>query len=276
MDNMHASGGVYQRIEDGMARQPLYSFDTGICMNGLIELHKATKDTTYLEFARKMGDFLVNASRESGVPYPAIEESNPVLGDRWSLSYGCHLIKLCMPLYKLHLLTGEEKYLILVDGILSKQMKLLDADKFYVNSKDRTVYMHANLYALEGLAFLDSAGYSDFSGVLPGCARWVARQQNEDGSLYNYADGSHGRQKVTDATAQAVRMMIYVDKEKLSDNIGRGLGFLTKMQSAEKDARSFGGFYYSDSIRHVNSWATFFAMQAISWNMRGPKPAELI
>lgn len=276
MGNMHPSGGVYQRIEGGAGRQPLYSFDTGICMNGLIELHRLSKDAKYLECAKGMGDFLIRNSSKSGIPFPAIKDSKAVIDGRWSLSYGCHLIKLCIPLYKMYMLTREEKYRLLVERILDRQLKLLDLDKFYVNSESKVVYTHANLYAMEGLAFLDRMKYGDFAGELADCCVWLASQQNDDGSMYNYyMDGAQERMKVSDATAQTVRMMICVDRKKFAPSIARGLEFLSRMQSVEEDRRSFGGLYYSHELRHVNSWATFFAAQAAYWNSSGPKPEEI-
>jgi hypothetical protein len=50
-----------------------------------------------------------------------------------------------------------------------------------------------------------------------------------------------------------------LDPQRYDDAIRRGLVFLRAM------AHPDGGFYYSSRRRHVNSWTTIFAVQALLW-----------
>ena len=142
---------------------------------------------------------------------------------------------------------------------------------FRIIPEDTSVYTHPHCYALEGLLYLRTRGYLDTTELLRAGADRLAAWQNADGSQFNWNNvfPSRERLKVGDATAQAVRLWLAVDRNAYGYQIEKGLGFLTSLVSP------LGGLYYCEGSHDVNSITTIFAAQALEWYRYGACPDAL-
>ena len=68
MKSQHATG-AYPHCPDpeiGCAAGEQYTFDTSMCTMGLMDLYRADPDDTYLDSARRAGEWLMSMQREDG------------------------------------------------------------------------------------------------------------------------------------------------------------------------------------------------------------------
>jgi hypothetical protein len=192
--------------------------------------------------------------------------------EKWSLSYGCLLIKLAIPLYLLYESTHnpmyKQKAITLAKELISR---CFHEDHFSINEYIPWVYTHPHCYATEGLLFLQKKGIHDFDEIIIKSAEWLVKQQNSDGSLYSwyYRPGVE-KVKNGDCNAQAIRIWIAVDSKKYKENIEKGFAFIQTLQSPE------GGLYYSPESKDINSWVSLFAWQAYNWKLHGINCEDII
>jgi hypothetical protein len=201
---------------------------------------------------------------------------------RWSRMSSCHHLKIILALLKLYEILGEEKFLISAKKLLEWGQKLeLSTGRFVTSSDCEETYAHAHNYAVEGL--LKASEFFNDTVLLKNAVRgaiWLSTVQNEDGSFWNFYDSKRERIKVSDATAQALRIWLILEEKgitRFSNDIEKGLRFLAKMQCVSHDKRSSGAVFYGqqekNKIKHANSWATIFMIQALLFKQEKGNPS---
>lgn len=261
----------------------LYTFDAAICARGLLDLFKATSHTKYLRASRKTGNWLIQHQKSDGSFVAALYPDGEIIeGSRWSQMPSCHHVKIIMTLLKLYEIFGEEKFLFSAVKLLGWGQKLqLSTGRFIISFESEETYTHAHNYAVEGL--LKASEFFNDTVLLKNAARgatWLSTVQNEDGSFWNFYNSKKERMRVSDATAQALRIWLIFDKRgitRFSKNIEKGLQFLAKMQCSSHDKHLSGGIFYGqqkkNKIKHANSWATIFMIQALLFKQKKGNPS---
>lgn len=247
-----------------------YVFDTAICFSGVMALKKVAelgeKHKPVLEKSIKF------ISRSLTEKTSAFRDGKKIEDwSRWSLSYGALLIKNSMALIEASEYFDKSEYKELAETMVKDLVSnTFSKGHFFINSKQNFVYTHAHCYATEGLIFLASKGYKDFTPMINSSAQWLSEMQNDDGSMYNwYLKEDSQKDKQGDATSQAIRIWLLTDKKKFRENIDKGTLFLKSLQSEH------GGLCYNinsngEASKDINSWVTMFAVQAIFWQMEKP------
>ena len=187
---------------------------------------------------------------------------------RWSTSWGCHLLKMTHAL-RAHGGRGRPVSAdVLIEQLLESLLPLWRAGRFVIHESSDESYLHATCYALEGLLAIPEVERT--SEHLQAGAEWLASLQRSDGALPAWHDGVRARGPwPTDVVAQSVRLWAAVDADLFSLEIARGLDRLAALQTAE------GGLRYLEGSEDVNSWATTFAVQAVTWARQGATPMSL-
>jgi len=266
--NLSKSGGVSRGNID-------YVFDSAICVSGLIALSKVTDlNKEQVVALRKLLDFVYGSLLKKQV---AFKKSRAVVDlDKWSLSYGSLLIKNCIALYEAYEFFGDERYKKLAEQIAEELVEGTFKDGYFaINEKRGFVYTHSHCYATEGLLFMSAKGY-DYEGTILKSADWLAKNQNEDGSMNNwYFREGVEIEKQGDATAQAIRIWCCVNKGKYIENIKKATIFLKSLQSKE------GGLAYNKTdkgriSKDINSWVSIFAVQALLWQIEEPNKGWIV
>ncbi len=258
--------------------QSLYAFDAAICLSGLLDLYEATSEVRFLNAALKTGDWHFKLQNPDGSLVAGYHGDRVIKDSHWSRTSSCHHLKNILALLKLYKTTGTDHYLSSAAKLLKwGQILQINSGRFTIYSKSKETYSHAHCYATEGMLF-SSRLLNNVINIPPAeravsSARWLSKMQNDDGSIYNWYYSNHERIKVSDALAQAVciwiitrRILAKHNLEKaFSENIERGLSFLSKQQCMGNDENSYGGFFYGEQdgkkIEHINTWATFFALR---------------
>jgi hypothetical protein len=253
VSDMSRAGGVGRGGAD-------YVFDSAMALAGLIAHESAGGTVLDARSVDRLFDFISAnlAARRAGTGL------SMAVPDHWSVSYGCHLLKVVIALcaYDERYPTSTTK--ALVDRLVSELIRLYDDGRFRVNADSSLTYLHSCCYAVEGLLVLQGRHHGEYSDLIRGSARWLAEIQSSEGGLHASHDGRNAFGSLhTDATAQAVRIWSLVDATAFREQIDRGVGFLADM------ATPVGGLRYEPGSDDVNTWATIFALQAVRWAGEG-------
>lgn len=229
-------------------------FDTCVAIHALVRAGRAFDSVTEpgsSELASALTGFLEADSPV--LPVPASDL-------RWSRTWGIYQVRSAALLF----LAGE-----LQDDPLTREKALAIRRRAESSKHDSNPqYVHALAYGAEG-ELLFRAIQEEKGPVSPeGVARDLSRLQGPDGQLPAWTDGTGGGR--ADATAQAIRIWVAVDRDRFQEASERALSYLAARQSGR------GGIEYRESSGDLNTWATAFTDQALNWVYGDVNPLEWI
>lgn len=242
-----------------------YAFDLGIVVAGLLAHSRARGEPTVDRDAIAVGLERLTLAIANG---RAIEGDAP---PRWSTRFGPHLRKLASCLDLAAARIGPR-----ATQRLREQLWITTgADAFDPRAPtpgaDAT-YLHACLYALEGTLLL-AVPRRDALAIarVTEAADWLATLQRPDGAMAAWAADDRGFGPArADATAQAVRLWAWLDRDRHAGSIARGRAWLARAVVPGEGVR------YGDDIGDVNTWATLFTVQALAFADGRVEPDELL
>ncbi|MFT6398998.1 MAG: hypothetical protein ACJAYU_003761 [Bradymonadia bacterium] len=252
--DLSSAGGVGRRGTD-------YLFDSAVALRALCA-HAGHRDSSaHSEAIEHLYQFIDTMVRNRSAAVPEANES------RWSTGDNPHQLKVVVGLHSYARLTGNGSALELAETLVARHSPSVATDHFPSTRSGEPIYMHAALYAAEGLLYWhqelrDESCSVDFGG-------WLSRQQRPDGGIPAWAGDTEAPAHV-DATAQAVRIWCVEDSSEWAAEIALALVWLNSMQSWE------GALVYSDRCDHRNSWATLFTLQALQWARSGVRLADIL
>lgn len=253
VSDMSPAGGVGRGGAD-------YVFDSAMALAGLIAHESAGGALPDDRSIDRLFDF-VTANLTARRAVTGLSTADP---DHWSVSYGCHLLKVVIALYAYDERRPTSTTSTLVDRLVRELTGLYDNGRFRANASSSLTYLHSCCYAVEGLLVLQGRRHGEYRDLIRGSARWLAEIQTSEGGLHAFHDGLDAYGTLhTDATAQAVRIWSLVDRTAYQEQIDRGLGFLAEMTTP------VGGLRYEPGSDDVNTWATIFGLQAVRWAYEG-------
>jgi nucleoside-diphosphate-sugar epimerase len=260
--DLSAAGGLGKEGRD-------YAFDTAMVLDGLLRHEASGGRPADSGLARRLFGFLVRCLSVQSAIDPATGAQAGAT--RWSLSYGCHLLKIANPVLTYHEQEPDRRCPGLVDSLLGTLLPLYERGRFRTHDGSDATYLHAHCYAVEGLLGLEARGAAKVASLIVGAADWLAKVQAPNGGFRAWHDGTDAIGEFrTDATAQAVRVWACVDCKAFAGPIARALEFLNGMQVTG------GGLRYGPGIDDVNTWATLFAVQAACWAHTGGDPSAIV
>ncbi len=269
--------------EDGKAHHLYYSFDTGVCLNGLADLYMVTGEKQYLQSAVMAADWLIGQAQNDDGSYRAVFDriqnvfNSFMLLKYWSGDRGCLHIKNIRGLIKTYKISRNEEYLKSIRKTMSWSKKMQDEDGSFPATQGKDfIFTHSHCYAIEGIisAFI-FCNDTECRRQILAAADWLLKTQNRDGSFYDYyhlpniflrlrlSDSRvkriyHGtitvdsqkiiRIKRTDATSQAARILVFVyiitQNSRYKKAALKALDFINKMQSRSPNKNENGGICF--------------------------------
>ena len=275
-------GGIIQGIlPDGSSKKSVYSFDTGICVKGLLDCYAISKEEKFLEYSEKLNQWIIDETiEENGFVRPLKNlETNEFEQNKdvWYKRSGCLHIKLAIPLLQLYKITNEN---ILVDAAKKICNTITDFQNpdgsISLHRNEKIINLHTLCYALEGLIFAYSVTKDpNYLSCCLKAVKWCEKQIQEDGSIDLWFNSKH-HSKSSYPIAQLIRLKILLAKNnkiEMEPTIENLKSFLLSLQATSNDPKTNGGFYeefyksifgWKKTLR-VNSWASMFALQALYW-----------
>ncbi|MEZ4409265.1 MAG: hypothetical protein R3A52_22765 [Polyangiales bacterium] len=229
-----------------------YAFDTCVALAGLLA-HERAGGAVDPSLPTRMGARAV----------AMLSRREVVIGDtdapegHWSVSYGAHLLKCAAGLLALDARDGGDGGRRAVAVLLDAIAPIAVSGRFPTRAGARESYLHASLYALEGLACASAWGFAGLDRLIDEGAAWVASVQDASGGVRAWHDGEKAWGPLrADATAQAMRLWAMRDRERWASAIAKADGFLARSMGPT------GGLRYEPEGADENTWAACFAWQA--------------
>jgi mannose-1-phosphate guanylyltransferase len=200
-------------IETSFYGRRIYSFDTAVCLKSLIALYDVTKDESYLELSKKMGDFLVTKMIDSsGKVFPiynanddkCVEEDRQV----WSKRFGAFHTQIAAALVDLYDVTQEKKHLDMAERICWRVLRFQKSEGNFETSVGLTE-LHAHCYAAEGLLYVGRKIQNNtFIKAARDATEWALgkSQHGEIAQNFDVHTGAPLTQFRTDALAQTLTL----------------------------------------------------------------------
>ena len=275
-------GVIIQGINSSSNNNLTFSFDSAICAKGLLDYYKMSKETLYLDYAKKiLSDLLDEAIDVNGSVQPFKEisanqyqESNQI----WYKQEGCLHIKTAIPFFELYRISGNDEYLKTALSICDRISIYQNSDgSIRLHNNSQIINLHTLCYALEGLLYgFHETKNPAYKKICENAVDWCISQMNEDGSIPLWFNSQYNS-KSGYPIAQLIRIMILLDKIDSNSNYKSSTHhlykFLLSLQASDSDPNINGGFYeeFYKSIfgwkkrLRLNSWTSMFALQAIYW-----------
>ena len=276
-------GGIIQGLDDenDSRKQLAYSFDTAICAKGLLDYYNLTKEERYLNFSKKLVEWMEKAIDDQGKVLPFMELKSKEFKENdqvWYKKWGCLHIKTSMPFAQLYKITKENNYLDYAEKICNTYRKFQNSDgSLSLNENSKTINLHTMAYALEGLFYVYNITKNEkYLQCIVNGLDWCTKNISDDGSI-NLWFNSKYNSKAVYPIAQIIRLMILSDKlhntNKYLKNILKLRSFMVSLQASDDNKKINGGFYeefYKSMFswkkrKKLNSWGSLFAMQALYW-----------
>ncbi len=219
-----SSGGVLTRYyfdkdtnpelaDKSFSGRRIYSFDTAICLRGMVAVYDHTHDEKYLESAVRMGDFLIGKMIDQDGVVAAIfdgklgrpDEPNPEV---WSRCFGAFHSKVGEALVDLAASSGDRRYEEAAILLCEKLLAFQSQDGNFETSRGGTE-LHPHCYATEGLLHvgrmtknekLISAAHKATVWALSRC------EGGEIAQSFDFATGKPLSRFRTDALAQVLAL----------------------------------------------------------------------
>ena len=275
-------GGIIQGISpQGITQKYVYSFDTGICSKGLLDCYLISKDDKYLEYAKKLNNWILSDTIEnSGIVKPVknLETNKFEIDDKvWYKKSGCLHIKLTIPLLQLYKITDDENMLNTSKKIADSIIYFQQPDgSILLHKNHKVINLHTLLYALEGLIHIFNITKDEI--YLNSCKKainWCENLIQSDGSIDLWFNSKyHSKSSYKIAKFNRLNFIIAnLEQKNIDPKITNLKYILINLQAQNTDKFLFGGFYeeFGKSIfgwkktLKVNSWASMFSLQALFW-----------
>lgn len=287
---IHPCGGIrprdaYKRQERSTVfafeRRLVVTFDSGMVLFGLTNLHEASGKASYLSAALRIGDFLIDRAQKRDGSFHACYEPEQRRWirhtDKWSTQSGPYHAKLALGLLDLGRLTGRTKYTRSANRICDWTLKVQQpSGRFVCYKEDGSTHLHPHLYAAEGLLCTGlGLGRDDYLRGAARAVHWVLGQVRADGSLPCRigARAVINTNERSDTLAQALRLgaacssmgLLPAAETATLVRLENRLLSYQRLKTPQK-----GGFYYGREMdgeerNHVNFWCTAFALQGLAF-----------
>lgn len=266
-------------------RPQYYSFDSAMCLQGLLDLDAIQPSPRLRRAAQAIGDWLVQRMQRDDGAFLAMYDADSGewhhTGDNFYDDGGCLHAKHAIGLLRLGNVTGEERYVAAARRVCDWVLTLQDGDgAFRASERLDHVVSHPHCYATEGLLFAHYVlGTERYLEAARRAGEWLLKVQNRDGSInmaYKQRWWRMGRRvveklappRVTDATAQAARIWLifhHLDGEsRFLEASHRAGEFLRGMQwISPSDRNAYGGFCYSPGHTMMFAWCAMFGAAAL-------------
>jgi len=269
----HKCGGFktkYFTTEKSFINNYIYTFDTGMILFGLINLFKATKDTTYLDTSIKVADFLIRCQKRNGLFYPIYDTKTDSFvenKEKWSTQSGGYHAKTSLAMIELFNVTKKRHYKKCAEKICNATLKLQGEDgKFIIGDE---THFHPHCYSAEGLLYsgIRFNNKKFITSTVSACEFALDNQLNDGGIPFLFTKGKFISYQRSDILAQVLRLgcillsLGELDKKYIV-NLNNLKNRLCEFQH-KTGGFLFGTDFDGEPLNHLNSWCSMFAFQAL-------------
>ncbi len=280
-----ANRNIYGAIDDRFyydsqtMRPWLFSFDNGICLNGIANLYRQVKDEKYLKIAKEIASWLIHDMQKPDGSFHAAYDykENKIIEDpsTWSLYSGPHHAKISIGLLNLYELTQEdilkERAFKICDWAMRKQKN--DGRFVTFQLKDDT-QIHAHLYAAEALLYMGLKYQNEqYMKSSRKATDWVLSHQFPNGAFpRQHVNGEILPEESIYEIIQTIRLWLLHELATGHDfkkgDLKKSIDRLLKYQCQTGNPKMKHGLYFQMknneiTLPHINGGAPLAAIQAL-------------
>jgi hypothetical protein len=248
-----------------------FTFDAAMISIGLLRLYEEIPDPSLIKSVKSTAEWILSLQNEDGSIVPVFPAGD---SRRWSQSRGAHHGKIAIMLLEFYRATGESEYFDSALKLLSWVRSIQGASGWFA-TPNGDVYVHPHCYACEGLLY---AGLTLHRNDLLSAAKLGIKVlkgiRSRTGDIPRWA--IDGQEFGSDVLAQAIRLWL-INLDETSE-VRQSLERLRTWIIYKGERAIKGGMPYSSIVRHVNSWAAMFSLQALIFEelRKQEEPAALV
>ncbi len=256
----------------------IFTFDTGMILNGLVNLYQETGNSYFLSVASGAVDFITDKMRSgNGMPYPIYDlDSNEFICDKkhWSTDIQPYLGKCAIGLL-------NYADTVMSDRVRDYASQMLEWVHSWAQEKpegaasrdEKAFHLHPTCYAIEAL-LIGGVNLEREHLIQSAFKTWrfVAENQLPNGGFPMLVGDGENFER-SDICAQFIRTGYILEKlgmlpDTYGDALDRAVARLVSLSSEEPDPRSYGAIMHSGRERperyDPNCWCTMFGIQALA------------
>jgi uncharacterized protein YyaL (SSP411 family) len=254
----------------------VYVFDTGIIINGLVNIYRVTHNDEYLQAAIRASKWLLSQERTGSLApvYDYIRKDH-VHQESWSFLPTGYQSKIAAALCNLYDITKDGALLGLIERICTHARSLQKMNGSFCSVPEKEIiHLHPHCYATEGLLIAGLALHnpeyllSAYHGI-----QWLIHVLETHGTVPRIISSAETiTAQRTDVIAQVFRLLVYY-QQIFPDAAVRAAAHIQSLYETlqqyyvmSDDVHCAGSYYFGYStqgerLSHCNSWATMFAVQ---------------
>jgi len=260
-------------------------FDNAMIVRGLCAFAERTGDPDVAAVACDTASWILDemldpVSHRLWPRWSLLARSVVPEGERWSARAGPYQAKVALAFLAVNRLRPDQRFAAAARLLCEAAIADQRPDGRFVSDPDGTTYLHAHLYAVEGIAGVAEAlALEGFRTAALRGLRWAVRQVAPARGLPAWVGGSRApvtpAEEHSDSTAQLLRLLSWLGSEPaLAERLAVRL---SEFQCVEADPRRRGGFRYArrrDAFdRNLTTHGSLFAIQALKWQAAGARHA---
>ena len=251
-----------------------FTFDSGIILNGLVNLYRHTGEKKYLEASKKIGNWMLSMQNPDGsfIPYRDAVGQNKNTMETWSTQSGSYLSKVCIGLLNLYDIIGDENLIVGVKQSLRDSNKWRQANgRFRTYADYDSSNFHPHCYSCESY-FVAGQFFDDIKHlkIATEGSKFLLHNLSTDGKIpRHYIDHKFNYNERSDIIAQTLRLAILTNENRnpdfislLRQNYSRLINYHVS-DGIHKGAFIFGNKSDGSPANNPNSWCSMFALQAM-------------
>jgi len=254
------------------------SFDTGMVLNGMIQLFTKTTDVKYYRASQALGNFLDVMQKRDGSlhAYYDIKSGKFIdQGEKWSTQSGSYHAKVAMGLVDLANTGSSQEYRYIANGLCDYVLSNQQSNGRFIsfsNTGDTNVHPHC--YSAEGLFYVGKKlGNQRYIDSAKKATEWSLDNIDRIGQLYCAENDTFSGDERSDIFSQILRLgaLFTRDDSEFKKHYSHQFSTLVRTilsyQEQGGELRQFGGIRYGNHMigRNVNSWCSMFALQALTY-----------
>jgi len=251
-----------------------YLFDSGIILNGIVNLYRETNDERYLNAASSIANWILNMQNQDGSFIPFVDKDGKPKHnlDTWSTQSGSYLAKVCIGLLNLYDITNNDKIKNTVIKCLNYSLKYKEKDyRFRTYQNFNSSNFHPHNYSSE--AFFTSGQFLNnktFLEIASKASEYLLRNLGPNWEVpRHFMNNKFNYNERSDIIAQTLRMALLsknIGQLNIDREINTVYNRLIKYQVTSGEHRGafiFGTKNDGQLANNPNSWCTMFALQSL-------------
>ena len=251
-----------------------YVFDSGMILNGIVNLYREVPDNRYLNSSIKIAEWLQDMQQKDGSFIPFIDKDGIKKQklETWSTQSGSYLSKVSIGLLNLYDITRNNEIKNMATKSLNNALSFQKSDgRFKTYNNYNSSNFHPHCYSAEAMLtaglFLE---IKDYLNSATNATKYILENLSLDDEVpRHYMENKFNYNERSDIIAQVLRLAVLLkylgllESSKEIQKIYNRLLLYQEKTNGHEGSFVFGKRSDGSIANNANSWCTMFALQAL-------------